>query len=278
MAIVQLPLAHPLRIAEEIATLDVLSGGRVELGVGRGASPKHYENFNIPLNEGRERMVAALDYIKLAFTQDSFSYQGRFFQAHDVCLVPRPIQRPYPPIRIAANGVETLEFAGQQGYPILLAAHLNPLPRLSKLLPMYHAARSSRGHADATDDDISILLPMYLDDSQTEVKKWAEPAVNTYSELLAWNLSKVAEKLESESERKRMELGIQKVRATTLEEMNGAMAIFDTPEACVTRLTCIRQELNAGRVICWFDFTGVIPHERVMRSMELFAVKVLPYL
>ena len=86
-AIVQLPLAHPLRTAEEIATLDVLSGGRVEFGVGRGSQPKHFTGFGVPLAESRDRMVEALDYLRVAFTHDRFSFDGRFFHADDICLV-----------------------------------------------------------------------------------------------------------------------------------------------------------------------------------------------
>jgi alkanesulfonate monooxygenase SsuD/methylene tetrahydromethanopterin reductase-like flavin-dependent oxidoreductase (luciferase family) len=85
-AIVQLPLAHPLRLAEELATLDVLSGGRVECGVGRGANPTHYAGFGVPVAESHERMIEALDYIRQAWTQERFSFQGRFFQADDISL------------------------------------------------------------------------------------------------------------------------------------------------------------------------------------------------
>jgi alkanesulfonate monooxygenase SsuD/methylene tetrahydromethanopterin reductase-like flavin-dependent oxidoreductase (luciferase family) len=96
-AIVQLPLAHPLRTAEEIATLDVLSGGRVEFGVGRGSQPRHFAGFGVPLSESRDRMVEALDYLHVAFTHDRFSFDGRFYQANDICLVPKPVQNPTRP-------------------------------------------------------------------------------------------------------------------------------------------------------------------------------------
>ena len=133
-AIVQLPLAHPLRTAEEIATLDVLSGGRVEFGVGRGSQPRHFAGFGVPLSDSRDRMIEALDYLRVAFTHDRFSFDGRFFHADDICLVPKPVQRPHPPIRIAANSPDSFELAGRLGYPILVATHINPLPKLRELL------------------------------------------------------------------------------------------------------------------------------------------------
>jgi len=146
-AIVQLPLAHPLRTAEEIATLDVLSGGRVEFGVGRGSQPKHFAGFGVPLSESRDRMVEALDYLRVAFTRDRFSFDGRFFHADDICLVPKPVQQPHPPIRIAANSPDSFELAGRLGYPILVATHINPLPKLRDLLAIYHSARAASGFA-----------------------------------------------------------------------------------------------------------------------------------
>jgi alkanesulfonate monooxygenase SsuD/methylene tetrahydromethanopterin reductase-like flavin-dependent oxidoreductase (luciferase family) len=276
-AIVQLPLAHPMRIAEEIATLDVMSGGRVEFGVGRGATPAHYANLGVPLDEGRERMIEALDYLRAAFSEERFSFQGRFFQAQDACLVPKPIQRPHPPIHVAANGNETLEFAGRNGYPILVAAHLKSFDGLTKLLPMYDAARKAAGHAEAASDDLTVLVPMYVDESEGEVRRWAEPAVRSYAQSLASNLVAAAQSASSEGDRAKMRAIAARAGATTYEDMNGRLAIFGTPAECRDRLAKLRETLNPGRLIAWIDFMGAIPHERVLRSMELFSSEVMPH-
>ena len=106
-AIIQLGLAHPLRVAEELATLDVLSGGRVEFGARRGSNPSHFGGFGVPMTESRDRMVEALDYIRQAWTNERFSFRGKFFQADDLALAPRPVQQPHPPIRVAANSVSS---------------------------------------------------------------------------------------------------------------------------------------------------------------------------
>jgi alkanesulfonate monooxygenase SsuD/methylene tetrahydromethanopterin reductase-like flavin-dependent oxidoreductase (luciferase family) len=275
-AIVQLPLAHPMRIAEEIATLDVLSGGRVEFGVGRGANPLHYKNLGVAIEEGRERMVEALDYVQAAFTQERFTFEGRFFQASDACLVPKPQQQPHPPIHIAANSVETLEFAGRKGCPVLVAAHLNPFDRLGQLLPRYQAARTAAGHETASGDDLTIMVPMYVDASPGETRRWAEPAVQAYAESLSTMLAAAAAQLPEGSDRSKAQAIAMRARKTTYDDMNGGgMAIFGTPEECLERLARLRDTLNPGRVIAWFDFMGAIPHEQVMRSMELFSSKVL---
>ena len=276
-AIVQLPLAHPMRIAEEIATLDVLSGGRVEFGVGRGANPYHFAGFGVPFSESRDRMIEALDYLHMAFSQDRFSFQGRFFQADNISLEPKPVQKPHPQIRIAANGVDTFEFAGQSGYPIFVAAHINPLPRLKNLLSLYQTARDAAGHPAMDANDLTVLMPLYVAESRSQVKRDVEPAVRNHVNLLTSLLVSGSDKWTTEAERKRMEALLKEIRQVTFEVMNDNMAIFDTPEACVERLKQVQEEFNPGRVICWFNLAGAIPHDRVLSSMELFSAKVLPH-
>ena len=270
-AIVQLPLAHPLRTAEEIATLDVLSGGRVEFGVGRGSQPKHFAGFGVPLSESRDRMVEALDYLHVAFTHDQFSFDGRFYQANDICLVPKPVQKPHPPIRIAANSPDSFELAGRLGYPILVATHINPLPKLRELLRIYHGARAAAGHPAALPDDLTILTPFYVGDSAARVRDDAQPAVEQFVRVASSLLASAAEGA-------RMTALLERLRATTFDTVNTDMGIFDTPDRCVERITQMEREFAPGRMICWFNFFGVIPHQRVLDSMELFSTKVLPHL
>ena len=117
-AVVLLPLHHPVKIAEEAAIADILSDGRLELGCGRGTAPLHYEGYAIPQEESRERFEEALDFILQAWTKDSFSYEGKHFRAHDLSVVPRPVQSPHPPVRIAANSPDTFPFSGRRKLPI----------------------------------------------------------------------------------------------------------------------------------------------------------------
>lgn len=277
-AIVQLPLAHPLRIAEEISTLDVISGGRVEFGAGRGGNPKHFAGFGVPFGESRERMVEALAYIRQAWTNERFSFAGRFFQADDLCLIPKPLQRPHPPVRIAVNSADTARFAGSEGYPILAAAHINPLPRLREIMPIYHQARQDAGHPQARPDDVTLLVPMYVGESQEQVKREVEPAIRYYVQELTGLLAANASSWTSEAERVRMRSLLAQVQATTYEGMNDSMAIFDTPAGCVERIQQLEEEFGVGRVIGWFNFVGAIDHERVMRSMKLCSARVLPHI
>src|SRR6202162_3605038 len=102
-AVTLLPMHNPVKIAEEAAICDILSDGRLELGVGRGTAPLHYAGYNIPQEESRARFDEALDFIIGAWTSESFSFDGKYYQARDLTVVPRPLQSPHPPVRIAPN-------------------------------------------------------------------------------------------------------------------------------------------------------------------------------
>src|SRR5215204_3819759 len=129
-AVTLLPLHSPVKIAEEAATADVLSGGRLEFGVGRGTAPIHYTGYNVPQEESRERFEEALDVILKAWTTERLTYQGRYFQADNLAVVPKPLQKPHPPIRLAANSPDTFVIAGRLGLPIFASPLINPPEKL----------------------------------------------------------------------------------------------------------------------------------------------------
>jgi len=93
-AVTLLPFQHPLTCAEQAATADVLSGGRLEFGVGRGSISSQFHGFRIPISENRARFDEALAIIRLAWTQERFSYRGRFWDVEELTVVPRPVQQP----------------------------------------------------------------------------------------------------------------------------------------------------------------------------------------
>src|SRR5438270_8748828 len=93
-AVTLLPLHNPVKIAEEAAIADILSDGRLELGCGRGTAPLHYEGYGIPEEESRERFDEALDFIIGAWTSEAFTFEGKYFHAKDLAVVPRPLQQP----------------------------------------------------------------------------------------------------------------------------------------------------------------------------------------
>lgn len=275
IAIVLLPLSHPIRVAEEIATLDVLSNGRVEFGIGRGAIPTHFVGFGVPQAESRDRFEEALEVIVQAWTRERFSYAGRFFKVENLSVVPKPVQQPHPPIRVAANSVETVEQMGRVGYPIFVATPINPFPKLKETLALYREARRTGGHPDNGGEDVTLALPLYVGESRAQIRQLVEPSINHYLQTVAAIYQSAAAR--SEILAAQLPERVERFGRTTYEQASKSMAIFDTPEACVEKLQRVCEEFNIGRVICWFNIGGMIPHVQVMRSMELFAAKVMPH-
>jgi alkanesulfonate monooxygenase SsuD/methylene tetrahydromethanopterin reductase-like flavin-dependent oxidoreductase (luciferase family) len=269
-AIVQLPLAHPLRVAEELATLDVLSGGRVELGIGRGSNPAHFAGFGVPPSESRERLSEGLALIRTAWTQDRFTFEGKYWQAHGASVVPRPVQTPHPRIHVAANSPETAAFAGQSGCAALFAAHVNPFPKLKGLLEIYRNARREAGHGEAAPEDVTLLMPTYVAPTLQQVRDEFEASILHSSQLAASLLQIVVEKA-SEAERTRLLPLLEHLRSIDFEKVRTTMGVAGTPADIRDRFAEIEREFNPGRVIAWFNYGGLVAHANVTQSMSLFA-------
>jgi alkanesulfonate monooxygenase SsuD/methylene tetrahydromethanopterin reductase-like flavin-dependent oxidoreductase (luciferase family) len=125
-AVLLLPLGHPVRLAEEVATLDHLSHGRLDLGIGRSSFPRSYEGYNIAYEESRARFREYLDVMRLAWTQERFSYAGTFYTFRDVELIPKPYQHPHPPLHHAATTRETFAAIGTLRAALPLHAPVHP--------------------------------------------------------------------------------------------------------------------------------------------------------
>jgi alkanesulfonate monooxygenase SsuD/methylene tetrahydromethanopterin reductase-like flavin-dependent oxidoreductase (luciferase family) len=271
IAIVLLSLSHPVRVAEEIATLDVISNGRVEFGVGRGSIPTHFTGYGLQQSESRERMLESLDIILHAWRSDRFSFRGQFWTVENAEIVPKPVQRPHPPVRVAANSADTFEWAGRQGYPIFVASQVNPFRKIKELLPLYRQARKAAGRGEPQADDITLLGPLYVAEDPVQLRRELEPSIRRFLQSIATIYATAGPVPEG-----RIKEVLERVRQLTYEKVCEVMAIFETPDACVERLKRYQQEFGMGRMICWFNPGGMVAHEHVMRSMELFAKKVMP--
>jgi len=158
LAVQVLPLCHPLRLAEEAATVDQISNGRLIFGVGRSGVARTYEAYGVPYAESRERFAEVLDIVQKAWTQDTVSYQGKFHRFEDVTVVPRPYQQPTPPIRVAATSADTFVSIGRQGLPIFVAVRYETAAEIAPQVAAYRKALASSADPVAAVPETAALM------------------------------------------------------------------------------------------------------------------------
>jgi probable F420-dependent oxidoreductase len=142
--IYQLPLHHPLRIAEQVAMVDELSGGRACIGVGLGWWPLEYEVYGVPMSERGARMDEALRIMRLAWTEESVSFEGRFWQFPELTVYPRPVTRPNPPVYVAGSVAKSVERAARLGDG-WLCSPTEPVDKVVRWSGEYVKAREALG-------------------------------------------------------------------------------------------------------------------------------------
>lgn len=180
-----LPLHEPLRLAEEIAMLDCLSNGRLICGVARGA-PREYRIFNIPMSESRGRFEECFEVMRRAWTEDSFSFEGRYYSYQDVSIWPRPVQQPYPPVWVPATGSrETIEWAAANDAAITPGVFSGPM-REDTI--RYYSQCLARHGRKITPDRLSVMIECYVADSKEQaVKEYGPYLMYLFNTLLAYD-------------------------------------------------------------------------------------------
>src|SRR5438067_7903277 len=154
-----LPLGNPLRIAEEVTTLDHLSQGRFDFGIGRSGSPRAYDALGVPYAESQERFFEALEIMLEAWKGERFSYEGKFYRFTDAAVAPRPYRPPHPPLRMAATTPETFPRVAKMGLPIFVGLRGMSIPELAGHLRIYRDAWREAGHPG--NGDACLRIPVY---------------------------------------------------------------------------------------------------------------------
>jgi alkanesulfonate monooxygenase SsuD/methylene tetrahydromethanopterin reductase-like flavin-dependent oxidoreductase (luciferase family) len=268
-AVTLLPLHNPLKIAEDAATVDVLSGGRLELGVGRGAAPSMFAGYNVPIEESRERFEESLTVIRKAWTSDRLTYDGKYLQVKDLQVFPRPVQQPHPPLRIAANSPDTYQIAGRMGLPIFATPLI--AGSMDKLREYIGTHRTSL--PPGVKQDVAVAFPVHTAVSRAQARREVEPSLKHFFMLLEQRRPDIAALPESYQA---FQKAIDKLQKISYEEVENLGGVFGDPEYCVERVKALREEFNMNEFICYFNQGGLVDHAAVKRSMELFAREVIP--
>jgi alkanesulfonate monooxygenase SsuD/methylene tetrahydromethanopterin reductase-like flavin-dependent oxidoreductase (luciferase family) len=268
-AVTLLPLHNPVKIAEEAAIADILSDGRLELGVGRGTAPLHYSGYDIPQEESRARFDEALDFIIAAWTHEPFSFEGKHYRARELTVVPRPLQSPHPPVRIAANSPDTFPMAARRKFPIFATPLINPPEKLKEGLAVYREAlRGSPG-------DAALAFPVHVAVSRAEARQECEPGLLRFLREAVQRLRPLGEADIKSFEAFRQVLA--RIERVKYEDLDQEMGVFGDPDYCVERVRALRREYGMDEFICYFNQGGIMDHAMVRHTMTVFAEEVMPH-
>ncbi len=270
-SIIVLPLHQPHEMAEQLAMVDLMSGGRLELGVGRGFVAHDYEKLGIPFEEGQERTFEALEVILKAWGRKPFSHSGKYFQYDNIEVWPFPEQNPHPPVWMAATtNPKSFELVGTLGLDLLNVAYLRPLDDLAASVQIYRAGLAAAGH-DASSHRIGTHYQVVVSENRDEARRIAREALARYTKQVLALQSKAT------SWTPRPEL-LKVAEGLTIERaIDEGRILAGTPDDCVAVIERARDTAGTTSVDCTFTFGG-IDLETARRSMQLLATEVIPRL
>ena len=273
IAVQVLPLCHPLRLAEEAATVDQISRGRLIFGIGRSGVVRTYEDYGIPYSESRERFAEAFEIIKGAWTEPGFSYEGRYHSCKDVNLVPLPWQQPHPPVRIAASSAETFPQIGRAGYPIFVAVRHGTFSELIPSIQAYREAWRAAGHKGR--GEVYLRVPAYL--AETDARAYDEPRdslMHFYQRqaALAVDSARRSGGAAAEQRIRRAE----RLMNLSYDEAVRGQVLLGSPDTFSERLRAVEAELGLDGILAELNPGGRLPHERVLNALRLLCEEVKP--
>ncbi|MCH9672319.1 MAG: LLM class flavin-dependent oxidoreductase [Gammaproteobacteria bacterium] len=253
-------LYHPLRLAEEVAMLDLLSGGRVNWGAGRGFDPREFNTFGVPLDTSKARFREAVDIVLAAWQNERLSWHSDLWQFDNVEVLPKPLQQPHPPVWVAAGSDDAIEWAGVSGYTAMLGPHA-AFDAIGRQRELFLSERQRAGHP-STKQDIPICRFIAVADTDREAERIARAGagwvVDTYK-----NESKGMAQPTRTVERGGEVRIVDPVDAY-LEDI----AVWGSPARVIDELERLREELPLEYLMCaplshssFTDFTEkVMPH------------------
>lgn len=253
-AIVEAPHYHPLRLAEDSALLDVLSSGRLCLGIGSGAPHKadEFAQFGLPIEQKSERTREITEILRQAFDNDEIDFAGTYYRYSHAHIQPRPIQSARRLIWLAAS-TNTTEVAGKAGYPLLLP-RVGPAPRHQQLIASYQAALNGQPGF------IASLRFVYVAESERQAQEETRQTITRYA---------------------RHDHGIAWDGRTDTEEYRDILkllnAVVGTPEQVIQQLRLWQEETPFDEVMCQLYAAGM-RHTDSLRSLNLLGREVLPVL
>ena len=249
-------LYHPLRLAEEVALLDMLSGGRVNWGAGRGFAPSEFNAFGVPPAESAERFREAVDIVLQAWTQERLSFSGTHYRFEGIEVLPKPLQRPHPPVWMAATSEAAIDWAAGRGFSILMDPHAS-MAELGAKRRRYAERLALAGHSDAG-RDIPMARLLALAPTTAEAEAVARRGAQ-------WLVDAYAGPQHQKSLQATRTYGGKDPVQYYVEDV----ILHGTPQSVVDQISRLKKEINLNYLMC-------APLSR--ESFQLLADQVVPRL
>ncbi|MFT5444650.1 MAG: alkanesulfonate monooxygenase SsuD [Myxococcota bacterium] len=280
-AITILPFMHPLRTAEEAAMLDILSEGRVDWGVGRGYQGHEFKGVEVDIATSHEIFFEQLEIIKKAWSGESFSHSGQFYNFSELQCFPSPIQRPGPTVYLSGSSAPTIEWAATHGYSVL-ADPLVSFDRLgaSRKLYLEAAAKAATAPASIAAPAVEhpILRHVYVSESMSRAREEAGPALLRYYRALIGSDAPSARLHGSDS----ADEGFDEIASTLnqdpeafVESLLEERAIVGDAAYCIERIAELKETADLAHLIAWQNFGG-LSHEQSLASQKRLIEDVAP--
>jgi alkanesulfonate monooxygenase SsuD/methylene tetrahydromethanopterin reductase-like flavin-dependent oxidoreductase (luciferase family) len=270
-ATVLLPASHPVRMAEEYALLDLLSDGRAIFSAGRGYDKREYDVFGIDFNKSREIFFEGLDIIKKAWTEGTFSYQGKFFTFPEIELTPKPVQDPHPPIYVAAFSQPSIEKAAEMGENVIFAPFAANMVfgTMENAIKTFNSLSKQHGF---TGKKASCSYFINVTESKEETEKTKQRMLKYFTGLVP---AFPADPTTAPPHIRYFAEIVERLKKMTTADLSDQSIIVGDAEYVTEALKKI-EKTGVDEVILYFDFGG-LSHLETMKAMERFAKHVLPH-
>ncbi|MBV9553071.1 MAG: LLM class flavin-dependent oxidoreductase [Alphaproteobacteria bacterium] len=280
-AVIVLPWHDPVRVAEQIALLDIMCGGRCLFGFGRGAASVEYEGFRIPMGEARPRFVEAAGIVVKALANDTFEHQGEFFQIPRTAIRPRAISHPERRFYASAVSPDSAEIMAKLGFGVLMVMQ-NEWPKAAEDIARYREIATAAGH---TPRPPIILTNVCCAESRAEAQerafkylglKWQ--SIDDHYHFSDGHLSTVRG-YESYGKMAKTYAKINESAETRKKatDFYVSIQIVGTPGDCLDQIAELQRCTGMDHLVTEFSFGG-LPHEEAEINMRRFADRVLPTL
>jgi len=266
---------HPIKLAGELAMLDNISGGRLDVGVGRAFVPAEYAAYGVDMAESRARFDEGTDAMLRLWTEDRVTYEGRFWHFENVHLAPRPYQSPHPPIWVAAvSSEESFVNAAKRGYNIMIVPFAGGFERCSKMVKVFRQVWNEYGHAPGT-EQVQMSFHAYVAESRAEAVKGYLPAMRTYLDVFSESFG-TADPLAQSGQYPGYDKMVEVLRTQRPEDyLENGYAFVGTPDDVVAQIRQVRDLFGEHEPSLQVTFGGLSDAE-ALRTVDLMASYVMP--